>query len=346
MDQTARLDLPLIVSGQALKHVTHNEALARLDLLVQPVVASASLAIPPASPIEGEAFLVPSGASGTWAGHADEIAAWQAGDWTFCEPAPGWQVFDQTTGTLKVFAGGAWTTIAATGAGLPKLGINASADTTNRLALASAASLFTHAGAGHQLKINKASDSQNATVLFQSNWSGRAEMGLAGTADWSLKVSMDGSAWTEALRVAASAATVTLAGNVLPAADNTRTLGNGTTRWSAVWATNGVIQTSDRRLKRDIAPSDIGLDFICALRPVRFVWSDDTDGHVQYGLVAQDVAATAAAHGVPAFGGHSLADPEDPESLQALNYQSLVAPLIAAVQELSRRVAVLEAVRS
>lgn len=156
MDQTARLDLPYIISGQALKYITHNEALERLDMLVQPAVEAADLTTPPETPLPGEAFIVPSGATGAWAGHGGEIAAYQSGAWRFYDPASGWQVFDRDSGTLKIFSGSQWVAVAAIGDGLPQLGINATADGTNRLALASAASLFSHDGAGHQLKINKA----------------------------------------------------------------------------------------------------------------------------------------------------------------------------------------------
>ena len=43
------------------------------------------------------------------------------------------------------------------------------------------------------------------------------------------------------------------------------------------------------------------------------------------------------------FAGHILADPADPDSEQGLRYDSFIAPLIAAVQELAARVAALEA---
>lgn len=55
-------------------------------------------------------------------------------------------------------------------------------------------------GVGHQLKINKASASDTASLLFQSGWTGHAEIGLVGDTSFSLKVSPDGSTWTEALR--------------------------------------------------------------------------------------------------------------------------------------------------
>lgn len=79
------------------------------------------------------------------------------------------------------------------------LGINANADTTNRLSVTSAAALFNHAGAGHQVKVNKNAAADTASFLFQTNFSGRAEIGTTGDDDFHFKVSADGSAFTEAL---------------------------------------------------------------------------------------------------------------------------------------------------
>jgi len=79
------------------------------------------------------------------------------------------------------------------------LGISTTADDTNRLAVASSASLFTHAGAGHQLKLNKAQASETASFLFQTGYSGRAEAGLAGDDRFHFKVSPDGASWLEAM---------------------------------------------------------------------------------------------------------------------------------------------------
>ncbi|WP_135506644.1 hypothetical protein [Roseovarius aestuariivivens] len=82
---------------------------------------------------------------------------------------------------------------------LDGVGIGAASDAVNRLAVASDASLFSHAGSGHQIKINKAASGDTAALLYQSGWSGRAEMGLNGSDQWSIKVSPDGAAWTTAL---------------------------------------------------------------------------------------------------------------------------------------------------
>ena len=340
MNDTARLSLPFIMAGQALKHITHNDALNRLDALVQPVVESSALATPPVSPLPGEAWIVPAGAAGAWSGHASEIAAWQDGAWSFFDPAEGWQVFDRASDALLIFSGSAWVAVAATGAGLPQLGINTSADTTNRLALASAATLLNHDGAGHQLKLNKAAAGDTASLLFQSNWSGRAEMGLMGDNHWRIKVSPDGSAWSDAIAVDASTNAVSITGVLRPVSDNAVTLGASGARWSAVWSATGTIQTSDARDKTSIAPSDLGLDFIRLLDPVRFRWKDG-DERTHYGLIAQQVSAVAVRLDVD-FGGHVLAGPDDPESRQALRYDQFIAPLVKAVQELAIRLEALE----
>jgi hypothetical protein len=348
MDQTPRLSLPFIMPSQAQKHITHNEAIQALDALVQPAVESRTITAPPATPLAGDAYLVPAGATGAWAGHADEIAAWQSGAWLFHDPAPGWQLYCKADQTQYVFDAGAWAPLASLASGLPRLGINTAADATNRFAVAATATLLTHAGNGHQLKLNKAAAADTASLLYQSNWSGRAEMGLTGDDNWRLKVSPDGSSWVNALTVNAATGAATVAATFRPATDNALTLGGSGARWSAVWAATGTIQTSDIRQKTDIAPSDLGLDFILALNPVRYRWTiggnetgEPRPGRrTHYGLLAQEVQAVL---GTADFGGHILADPSDPDSEQGLRYDSFVAPLIAAVQELAARVAVLEA---
>lgn len=347
MDHTPRLTLPFIMPSQAHKHITHNEAIQALDALVQPSVESRTLTTPPAVRLAGEAWIVPAGATGAWSGHATEIAAWQSGAWTFLDPSPGWQVYDRSDKTQLVFDAGTWTPLAALGSALPRLGVNTTADTTNRLAVAAAATLLTHAGNGHQLKLNKNAAADTASLLYQTNWSGRAEMGLAGDDHWRLKVSPDGSAWVNALTVNATTGAATVAATFRPATDNAMTLGGSGARWSAVWAATGTIQTSDIRQKTDIEPSDLGLDFMLALEPVRYRWTvggNETGAprpgrRTHYGLLAQQVQAVLGAHD---FAGHILSDPADPDSEQGLRYDSFIAPLIAAVQQLAKRVRELE----
>jgi hypothetical protein len=156
-------------------------------------------------------------------------------------------------------------------------------------------------------------------------------------------------------------------GATRPGADNAYSCGTASFRWSAVYAANGTIQTSDARHKTDIADSQLGLALINALRPVSYKWivggqdvvpdpnaPPDDEGNpatktvsrpgvrTHYGLVAQEVKAALDAAGVGDFGGYIKTDIGDPESEEGLRYDQFIAPLIRAVQELTERVAELE----
>lgn len=214
-DTSPILSLPLIMPSQAQKHVTHNEAITMLDVIVQASVVSKALASPPSTLTIGDRYLVASGASGLWEGQGNALAVWggESQGWTFHAPGIGWRVYVQETGSEVVWTGSAWQDLGgggSVGSSVEMLGISTTADEANRLAVASAATLLTHAGEGHQLKINKASAGATASLLFQDNWSGRAEMGLAGTDDFEIKVSADGSTFFSALRATAATGSVAL----------------------------------------------------------------------------------------------------------------------------------------
>lgn len=199
MDRTENLHFPYLMPSQAQKHVTINETLRALDAILHLSVASRSDIAPPSTPEPGSRYLIPEHATGEWAGREKQIAAWQDGVWIFHPPRAGWIAHVSDEQLLLVFDGTDWDSTAF-GSQLPaRLGLNTTAEAPNRLALAGDASLFTHEGTGHQLKINKAGVEHNASVLFQTDWSGRAEFGLAGDDNFHVKVSADGTAFTEAM---------------------------------------------------------------------------------------------------------------------------------------------------
>jgi hypothetical protein len=134
----------------------------------------------------------------------------------------------------------------------------------------------------------------------------------------------------------------------------------------------GTVQNrSDARDKTDIRDTQLGLDFIKALRPVDFRWdyrdsyfdvteSIEEDGTVRYakvaipkdgsrkrsryhhGLIAQEVKAVLDAKGID-FGGyqdHAMAGGKD---VMTIGYDELVGPLVKAIQELTARLEALEA---
>ncbi len=202
-DASARLHLPFILPSQAQKHVTYNTAIERLDALVQLVLEDIEAATPPALPQEGQVWALGAAPTGAWAGQAGRLAQWLTPGWAFYAPQEGWQAWNRTAAQPVLYDGSAWIPSGGT-QNQPGLGIGTSWDAFNRLAVAAPASLFSHAGAGHQLKVNKATAADTASLLFQSGFTGHAEMGLAGNTDFSIKVSPDGGSWTDALRVEAA----------------------------------------------------------------------------------------------------------------------------------------------
>ncbi len=247
MDDTPNLTLPYILAAQSQKHVTHNEAIRALDCLVQLTVLDRDLAAPPVAPAEGDRYLVAASPSGAWAGQAGKIAAFQDAAWLFYAPKEGWIAWVADENTALVYDGAAWLAMSSGGGasdhgaltGLADddhpqylntargdvrytpvnpltLGVNATADATNKLAVSSAASLFNHIGSGgHQIKINKAAAADTASFLFQTAFSGRAELGTTGDDDFHFKVSANGSTYNEAILINRTTGAVTFPNTTL-----------------------------------------------------------------------------------------------------------------------------------
>ncbi|WP_158285701.1 DUF2793 domain-containing protein [Pseudohoeflea suaedae] len=207
-DATPNLALPFIMPQQAQKHVTHNEALNALDALVQPAAASRTLAAPPDDPAPGARYIVAAPAAGAWSGREDRLAHFVDGAWAFHEPGPGWLAYvDDEQALLRYRPGEGWTAAVET-ARAPRFGVNTDADATNRLAVKSDAVLLSHddvtPGSGDiRAVLNRQAQAGTASLVFQTGWSGRAEMGTAGSDDFVVKVSADGVTWREALTVEA-----------------------------------------------------------------------------------------------------------------------------------------------
>lgn len=211
-EETDRLGLPYLMPAQAQKHVTVNEALRKLDALVQPRVLSRTVSAEPASPVAGDAYVLPAGASGAaWDGFAEnDLVVFQDGAWEAFGPKSGWQVFDAGEGESLIFDGTAWRNVSELIGelhDLARLGIGTGADAANPFSAKLNAALWTaletaNGGSGDlRYTLNKEAAGNVLSLLFQSGWSGRAEIGLVANDDLSLKVSDDGSTWVEAVRV-------------------------------------------------------------------------------------------------------------------------------------------------
>lgn len=204
MEQSPRLSLSYVAPSQAQKHVTVNETFRRLDALSQLSVLSQTVTAEPGAPAEGDAYILPASPTGaTWASYSeDDIAVYQDGAWAQIAPIEGLRAWVDDDGALAIYDGANWISLSEGGA-TKKFGINASADATNRLSVKADAVLFSHDDVtpGNDdclVKINKKAAADTGSVLFQTNFSGRAEFGLTGDDDFHVKVSANGSSWTDA----------------------------------------------------------------------------------------------------------------------------------------------------
>ena len=216
------LGLPFILPNQAQKHVSFNEAIGRLDLLVQARILSREVQDQPDMPIAGDAYILPDDAAGaTWQGRgAGQLAYFDEGKgWSFQVPGDGFRVWDQARGELLVFANGTWQAVTGSQGGdsagvFEALGINTGIDPSNRLSVKSETVRLSYddavEGSGDvRVLVNKDASSDVGSVLFQTNNTGHAEIGLSGNNHFSIRTSSDGSNFATHMSVDHATGTVT-----------------------------------------------------------------------------------------------------------------------------------------
>lgn len=232
VDKTPNLELNYIYSNQAQKEISVNEAFTTLDAVWNNGAISKAVATPPVSPALADLYIVAASPTGAWAGKAKNLAYFNNG-WKFISPKEGITIWVNDENLQYTYDGINWvstsgglasvatdsTTIEGNGTLAtpvklkdiqPKIGINATADATNKLTVASSAVLFNHNGAGTQVKLNKNSATDTASFLYQTNFSGRAEIGLTGDDDFHFKVSPNGTSWNDAIIINKTSGDVSL----------------------------------------------------------------------------------------------------------------------------------------
>lgn len=103
------------------------------------------------------------------------------------------------------------------------------------------------------------------------------------------------------------------------------TIGTASRPWGAIYAQNGVIQTSDMNKKRLIKDSDLGLPFVMALKPVSFAWRNSTSTKPVFGFLGQDVEK--------ALGGRGFSGLQKGDAGYSLRYVDFIAPMVKAMQQ-------------
>jgi len=85
-----------------------NANLLRLSRLgFHPSVLSATTTAPPGSPISGSGYIIPSGATGAWAGKTGQVAVWDGAAWAYAAPRDGWTMHVDGAG-LTTYYNGIW----------------------------------------------------------------------------------------------------------------------------------------------------------------------------------------------------------------------------------------------
>jgi hypothetical protein len=477
-DNSPKIGLPYILASQTQKHVTMNESLNIIDSLIMLCVINRTLATAPLSPSEGDKYIVAPSPTGAWAGRTGQIAAFLNAGWQFFAPQTGFIAHIQAEAVFVVFDGTSWQYIGTALGEIQNqklIGLGTTADTNNPLSAKINKALFSakyasEAGTGDlQYVFNKEATTNKISLLFQNNWSGRAEIGLIGNDNLTFKVSNNGTAWKESIAIdsANGRAAINYGADFAPQSDGSNELlryngarflhakkptgtdgfnlflgessgnltmtGSGTqasrnvglgqfalaglstgfnncaigasaaanlstgdnntcvgynalkykidgsdnTTYSncsglgadtkvsgsnqvqlgnaatTVYAYGAVQNRSDIRDKTCVRDTVLGLDFICALRPVDFKW-DYRENHSQrakdrppqnkryhHGFIAQEVEKTIADLKID-FGGYQDHLKSGGEDVKSLGYTEFIAPMIKAIQELSRKIDRLE----
>ena len=115
-------------------------------------------------------------------------------------------------------------------------------------------------------------------------------------------------------------------------------LGSSGFRWQGLWATDGTINTSDRRDKTNIKDLNYGLDEVLKMNPVSFNWKNREHQSTKLGLIAQDlldlVPEVVMSHEWKATSDDENASLEKTElDRLGVYYSDLIPVLINAIKE-------------
>lgn len=117
-------------------------------------------------------------------------------------------------------------------------------------------------------------------------------------------------------------------GNVQPTVNNSFSLGTSALKWTYVYATNGTIQTSDKRYKQNIEPIKDALKSVLKLNGVSYYWrakefpNQNFDDKKHIGVIAQEVEAVYPELVVT-----------DENGYKSVSYENLAPVLIEAIKE-------------
>lgn len=110
-----------MATGCAGRNIILRGALRLIDIVAAAAVESVGGNAPPASPADGQCYVVGTAPTGAWVGHAKAIAGYAPGGWRFVAAVAGMVALDKASGQTASYDGSAWSIGAIQGATL-KLG--------------------------------------------------------------------------------------------------------------------------------------------------------------------------------------------------------------------------------
>lgn len=123
--------------------------------------------------------------------------------------------------------------------------------------------------------------------------------------------------------------------------NNNAVIHQPTTFNNAVTFNGPVSNGSDEKIKKNIETLKNSKDFIMNLNPIKFVLKDDSEEKINFGFTAQNVQKSLENLGYINTSIVSEVD-QDGETILALSYIQLIAPLIKVVQEQEEKIKELE----
>lgn len=137
---------------------------------------------------------------------------------------------------------------------------------------------------------------------------------------------------------------IEISSNLVPEVDDNRDLGTATRRWDDVFATSGIVNTSDLRDKTNIQSISYGIEDIMKLRPVSFTWKNRPERGTKLGLIAQELEmvipeVVANPERTPAVNS----EPGEPGDYRlGVYYSDLIPVLVKAIQEQEVKIKLLQ----
>jgi hypothetical protein len=230
--------------------------------------------------------------------------------------------------------------------------------------LYSQTSATNNTGVGYQANYNNVTGTDNTAIgyraLFGTPTNSKSNnVGVGSAAGSNLTTGSNNTVvgYNAQASIAAASNQIVLGSGVTGQADTNVTIGSSGGKIYNAYTVNATwTQTSDARLKTNINDDLLGLSFVNRLRPVTFNWkpSNEIDPSLPYynevnqrntttvihGLIAQEVKAALDAEGCATFNGW---DAGNEDTIQAISREMFISPLIKAIQELTARLAALEA---